>query len=518
MKFKFIVGVVLLMLGALPALAQESNLGALEGSWTLVSYGAADAPTAVLEDAPITAVFSAEGIQGEAGCNSYFGTFTFDSATLSMSPLASTRKACADAVMEQEVAYLVALEGATGYQAGDATLLINYEGGVLTFVANISAIEATPIPDTGDSSLGGLAGTWTLVSYGAAGAAIPVLESAPITATFGGQGVSGSAGCNGYNGNFSYNNGTLVINSLASTEKACVEAGVSEQESAYLAALQSASTYQVSGGQLVVNYVGGALTFAFDASSIEPTAIPDTGGAALGGLAGSWLLVTYGAVEAPVAVLETAPITAVFSAEGIKGEAGCNSYFGTFIFDNATLTMSPLASTRIACEDSAVMEQEAAYLAALEGATGYQVGGGQLLVNYEGGTLTFALDSSVGEATPAPDGSDSSLGGLAGSWTLVSYGGGQPVLADYPITADFTAQGVSGNASCNSYSAVFTYSNGTVTIGELVTTLMACSDQTATEQEAAYLAALATTGSYQVNGEQLIIGYEGGALTFEAAG
>lgn len=87
MKFKLIVCVVLLMLGVLPVMAQDSSLA---GSWVLVSING----QAVLESAPITAEFSAEGIKGSAGCNAYFGTFTFDNTALKMSPLASTRKSC----------------------------------------------------------------------------------------------------------------------------------------------------------------------------------------------------------------------------------------------------------------------------------------------------------------------------------------------------------------------------------------------------------------------------------------
>lgn len=47
-----------------------------------------------------------------------------------------------------------------------------------------------------------------------------------------------------------------------------------EQEAAFLTALQTAATYQAGGGQLVVNYDGGALTFAADLSAVTPTPIP----------------------------------------------------------------------------------------------------------------------------------------------------------------------------------------------------------------------------------------------------
>ncbi|MEZ4668445.1 MAG: META domain-containing protein [Anaerolineae bacterium] len=516
MKYKLMLSAMLLAVGmVLPAMAQDStgsSLGGLKGNWILVSYGAPDAQTSVLETTTITAEFSEEGIRGSAGCNTYFGTFKYDNTTLAMSPLASTRKACDEAGMEQETAFLAALQAASSYQLTGGQLLINYEGGILTFAVDNSVVEPTPIPDTGDSSLGGLAGSWILVSYGSAQAVLP---EPVITAKFAAQGVSGSAGCNSYIGDFGYNNGALTISALANTEKACVDSAVTDQETAYLDALRGATTYQFVDGQLLINYEGGILAFTRDTSAVEPTAIPDTGDPSLGGLAGSWILLSYGAVDAPVEALEAVPITAEFSATGIKGSAGCNTYFGTFTFANQTLTLSPLASTLLTCPDPAVVQQESDYLAALQSAAGYQVGGGQLTVNYEGGVLTYMQDTTASAPTPIPDTGDSSLGGLAGSWSLVSYDGGQLLLPDFPITADFTAQGISGSSGCNNYSGTFTYNNGTVTFGELISTQKAC-EPNVMEQEAAYLEALSSTASYSVSKEQLTIGYEGGALVFEA--
>lgn len=48
-------------------------------------------------------------VHGFAGCNQWFGSYRLDGNRLSISHIASTRKACAPALMEQENRYLQAL-------------------------------------------------------------------------------------------------------------------------------------------------------------------------------------------------------------------------------------------------------------------------------------------------------------------------------------------------------------------------------------------------------------------------
>jgi heat shock protein HslJ len=108
-----------------------------------------------------------------------------------------------------------------------------------------------------------------------------------------------------------------------------------------------------------------------------------------GGLAGvTWTLVSYGAPEAPVAVLPNTLITAGFSETGVAGNSGCNGYGGTFVYNNGALTISNVVGTLIACADD-INAQETAYLAALSSATSYQIADNQLHIAYNGGVLNF---------------------------------------------------------------------------------------------------------------------------------
>lgn len=61
------------------------------------------------------------------------------------------------------------------------------------------------------------------------------------------------------------------------------------------------------------------------------------------------------------------------AGSGVKGNAGCNSFFGQFDTSGSTLTFSETGSTRMACPHA--METEQAFLAALVATTHYKISG-----------------------------------------------------------------------------------------------------------------------------------------------
>jgi hypothetical protein len=85
----------------------------------------------------ITAVFADGEVSGSAGCNTYRGSYRSTRAaggnTVEFGPLATTRMACDEALMEQEGLYLAALESATAYTIEGFALQITYPGGTLLF-------------------------------------------------------------------------------------------------------------------------------------------------------------------------------------------------------------------------------------------------------------------------------------------------------------------------------------------------------------------------------------------------
>lgn len=96
---------------------------------------------------------------------------------------------------------------------------------------------------------------------------------------------------------------------------------------------------------------------------------------------GEWTVeaVVLDGQETPVLV-GTMP-TASFAGGEVQGSAGCNTFSGRYEIDGAKLTMGPLASTQMFCEEPAgVMDQETAYLTVLGEAESFTVDGDSLQI------------------------------------------------------------------------------------------------------------------------------------------
>lgn len=105
-----------------------------------------------------------------------------------------------------------------------------------------------------------------------------------------------------------------------------------------------------------------------------------------------WQLVTFGAPDAETPVLAGSTITLAFSADGEAGGAsGCNTYGGSYEVQADQLVFGEMVSTLMACADQAMMEQEMAYLTALQSAGRFAVDGDMLRIWYddEQGVLIF---------------------------------------------------------------------------------------------------------------------------------
>ena len=91
------------------------------------------------------------------------------------------------------------------------------------------------------------------------------MRGTTITATFGKDGnLTGNAGCNDYNGPYTISGNQITIGPLASTRKFCNDpAGIMDQETQYLAALETAATYQIEGTTLELRTKDGALAADF---------------------------------------------------------------------------------------------------------------------------------------------------------------------------------------------------------------------------------------------------------------
>ena len=116
-------------------------------------------------------------------------------------------------------------------------------------------------------------------------------------------------------------------------------------------------------------------------------------------IAGDWTVTavrTANAVSSPVPGSE---LTLSFASGTTSGYAGCNQFTGGYKLTGDDLTIGPLASTRRACVDPAVSQQETDYLAALQATATFSSTSQMLTLLAADGTITVTRDArrSVGQ-------------------------------------------------------------------------------------------------------------------------
>ena len=244
---------------------------------------------------------------------------------------------------------------------------------LLAFSAGAFVLSACASPAGNMTALPGT--KWELVSLSGSAP----IQGTSLTLFFSTDGqAGGNAGCNTYGGSYTVKGSSLTFGSMMSTMMAC-EPAIMEQEQAYLKALAETKSYETTADKLTLKDGSGKELAVF--APYQPAA-----------LAGNWEAIAINnGKEAVVSVSNGTTVTAIFGAdEKLSGNAGCNTYNGTYTTDGDKITIGPLATTRMACEQ-AVMDQEQAYLIALSKAATYTLGkdslelrdaDGALLVDY----------------------------------------------------------------------------------------------------------------------------------------
>lgn len=218
-----------------------------DGVWTLVGYGSADALTTPL--APITLQFKDEQLTGNAACNAYGGAYSLTGNSISFpNSFYQTERGCEEALMALDQSYLADLGAVTTLARVGDTLTLTHPNGVLVFRQE---------PPVTDAPLEGA--TWQLESF-VEGDVASHYSDVTVTARFEAGQVTGSAGCNNYFAAYTLTDGRLTFGPIGATRMACEDNRMAV-ETKYLAALDSAESYTISGHTLTLNYAGGALHF-----------------------------------------------------------------------------------------------------------------------------------------------------------------------------------------------------------------------------------------------------------------
>lgn len=123
---------------------------------------------------------------------------------------------------------------------------------------NVAAATATPAPPVGGAG-SALAGTrWDVIQFNNGNAITSLVGDSHISLNFGTDGrVSGTSGCNNFSASYQVSGSSLTIGQAGGTAMLCDQPeGVMEQESAFLAALPTASNFRINGNQLEIRRSG----------------------------------------------------------------------------------------------------------------------------------------------------------------------------------------------------------------------------------------------------------------------
>jgi heat shock protein HslJ len=225
----------------------------LEGTtWTLTANSPLDAP---LGDIAVTARFEAGMLTGESGCNRYNTTYEASGSSMTIGPnIAATLRACPPPQTAVEQAYLDRLPQAASYTIEGSTLTLADADG-----ATLLEYQATDCAQ-------GILGAWDATSYYTGNAVTSVVGGGTLTAEFDANTISGNTGCNSFNGPYSVDGDSIEIGPLASTRAACPNEELQQQEQAYLAALELAITFEITGNRLDLFRSGHTFAATFERS------------------------------------------------------------------------------------------------------------------------------------------------------------------------------------------------------------------------------------------------------------
>lgn len=219
----------------------------LQGTtWVLVGLNG----LAALPDVSVTISFEGDKVGGTDGCNRYGSTYTIKNDQISIDQnVVSTLMACPEEIMSQAQQYTRAIIDASNFEIADNRLsLLNSEKEPIAVFVK----QDLTLADT----------NWIVTGYNnGKQAVVSLVQGTQITVTFGNDGkVSGNAGCNRFTANYSVEEKSISIGQAASTKMMCLDpVGVMEQESAFLQALSSATTFRLEDDQLELRTRDGAI-------------------------------------------------------------------------------------------------------------------------------------------------------------------------------------------------------------------------------------------------------------------
>ena len=362
--------------------------------WQLASINGQPLPVGVSANVIFTPAHSpaAQGaensVNGNAGCNDFSGSYNLTGDTFTAVPFGVTQMMCEENAMRVEYDFLTGLENAQKYQITTNQLAINTPSGLLLFYADRLPLEGP---------------RWILTGSGAVDNPQPPIAGAIFTASFSREfgmpsGVkSGATGCSDYSAPYYASFNHIKVNLPVTTRVACSDTQT-EAEQGYFLGLNAARDYRILGNELYVYFDDSVLIFI----GSYPTLGEEVG--PLAPLDGTkWWLTSLDTFV----VVPGSETTLLFAIDDkgktgtISGSGGCNNYTAEI---TSGISLSLINASAAFCgTPEGIMEQEAAYLSALQNANGFRIDGETLKITTSQETLYFtSRGPEAGQPLPVP--------------------------------------------------------------------------------------------------------------------
>jgi heat shock protein HslJ len=239
-------GLLLVVTPATSPAAASARPPLRDTNWVLTDRVPLGTP---LDGVAVNAVFAARRVSGTSGCNGYTSSYTTNGSRMTITnDGVSTLIACEGAAGKVETKYLRALGRVGRWRISGTTLTLSTRAGhrLLVYRASVGAQA--------------LRGSWEVTGLYTGDAIASPVSGRTLTLEFTAEQVSGNSGCNTYGGPFEVRGtDTIALGPFASTLRACTDPALSTQEQHYLAALELARTYRVTGDQLTLFRDGGTI-------------------------------------------------------------------------------------------------------------------------------------------------------------------------------------------------------------------------------------------------------------------
>ena len=217
----------------------------------------------------------------------------------------------------------------------------------------------------------GLDGSWQLTSGTSQGTTLDPIADHPVTISFEGDEVTGTAACNGYGGTYEAADGQMAFSEMIITEMGCFPTEVMELEQNFMTALITVTEVSVTDDLLVLS--GENTTLEFEELLPVPTSeLLNT----------VWVLDGLVTGDSVSSVIGDRATLELFSDGSFLGSTGCRSFNGTYTEDTEGLTATEITPQGECADD--LSAQDSHVLAVLEGSFDTEIDTRSLYVTTSG--------------------------------------------------------------------------------------------------------------------------------------